>query len=76
MRYSTLIIHLLDLYQNGLKYTVLDQNGIKSHIISRDSTFNYSQLKIGMMYVIRCANEQGVWTWQIAYPLDINQAIK
>jgi hypothetical protein len=75
IRKSTLLIILEDLTPSWLSYTVLGQPGVKSHIISRESTFAYNRLVPGRTYAIQCSNVDGVWRWDVCFPIHLHEAI-
>ena len=76
MRYSTLLLLLLDRSQKMIKYTVLNSPGVKNHIIPSDSTFPYDQLIVGQTYAVKCSNGGEIWNWEAAYPINLTQVIK
>jgi len=76
LRYSTLLVLILDKSEKTLKYQVLDQPGTKNHIMIADSPFQYNKIQNGMTYVIKCVNHGAVWEWLAAYPVDISKVIK
>jgi len=70
------MIYLQEKKDHTLKYIILDVPGVKNHIISRDSDFPYNLIEEGKYYSVRCTYREGVWLWELAFPIEIDRMIK
>ena len=78
MKYSTLLVQIVDLDDSVVKYIQLHTDSIiiRKHFIPKDSNFCYHLLTNKAYYVIRCSNENGkVWNWDLAYPIIADELL-
>jgi hypothetical protein len=70
MKHSTLLLRLNSLSDAMVKYTLHGEISIKSHHIPYNSTFDYKNLMVGKLYVVKCVQVDGVWHWELAMQVD------
>jgi hypothetical protein len=75
-RTTALLVKINVVSPNMVRFTRFGEDQQKSHFIASGSTFPYSTLQPDSNYAILTQLENGIWSWQEAYKVEVNDVIK